>query len=146
MPTTRNRNEIQTLIRRIGMSMKAFQDSHLVPYGITNQQGRIVGFLRERERAGSSICQLDVEAELGVTGSSVTSLLQGLERNGFIVRRARASDARAKELFITEKGRALVDEFDKVFNEAEKRLIHGFSSEEREIFAALLRRALMNIK
>lgn len=141
-----NSLEIQKLLRRVGMGIKAFQDSHLLPYGLTNQQGRLLGFLLEREEAGVLLCQRDVEAELGLTGPSITSLLQGLERKGFIVRRTKATDARSKELFVTEKGRALVEEFEKVFQDAEELVSRGFSQEERSVLVALLRRASQNME
>jgi MarR family transcriptional regulator, repressor for mepA len=141
-----NSFEIQRLLRRVGMGIKAFQDSHLLPYGLTNQQGRLVGFLLEREDAGVLLCQRDVEAELGVTGPSITSLLQGLERKGFILRRTKATDARSKELFVTEKGRALVEEFKKVFLDTEEIVSRGFSQEERSVFVALLKRTAQNLE
>ena len=141
-----NSSEIQRLLRRVGMGIKTFQDSHLLPYGLTNQQGRLVGFLLEREDSGILLCQRDVEAELGVTGPSITSLLQGLERKGFILRRTKATDARSKELFVTEKGRALVEEFKKVFQDTEELVSRGFSQDERKVFVTLLRRAAQNVE
>ena len=138
--------EIQRLLRSVGMGIKAFQDSNLLPYGLTNQQGRLVGFLLEREESGILLCQRDVEAELGLTGPSITSLLQGLERKEFIVRRTKATDARSKELFVTEKGRALVEEFKKVFLDTEELVTRGFSPEERSVFVALLRRVAHNVE
>ncbi len=140
-----NDNEIQVLIRQLDWTLATFLTQHLVPYGLTGQQGRVLGFIYDQEKAGIPICQVDVEAELDITGSSVTSLLQGLESKGFILRRTRASDNRAKELFLTEKARALIDEFEQVFQEAEERLLQGFSPEERKFLAMLLAKALRNM-
>ena len=146
MAPIHHENEIQILIRQLDMSLATFLTQHLVPYGLTGQQGRVLGFIYDQEEAGIPICQVDVEAELGLTGSSITSLLQGLEGKGFILRRTRASDNRAKELFVTEKTRTLIVEFEQVFHEAEGRLLQGFSPQEQKIFVILLSKALHNME
>jgi MarR family transcriptional regulator, repressor for mepA len=146
MPARPDQHEVQILIRQIDQCVINFVNSHLVPYEMTGPQGRLLGYLYEQEVAGISVRQVDLEEKLGLTGSSITSLLQGLEAKGFILRRMSAADNRAKELFVTEKGHGLIAEFEHVFHSAEERLLSGFSPEERGFFIALLRKALRNIE
>jgi len=139
------RYEMLGLFRRIGMAARARLDAHLQPYGLSAQQGRIIGLIHSASGDDRPVVQLDIQIELGITGASTTSLLQGLERKGYITRRVSAADARAKELTITEKGRQLVDEFDNVFRDVEERLVAGLTADERAAASTLLRRMLCNM-
>jgi MarR family transcriptional repressor of mepA len=139
------RYEMLGLFRRIGMAARARLDSHLQPYGLSAQQGRIIGLLNSARHDDQPVVQLDIQVELGITGASTTSLLQGLERKGYIRRRVSSADGRAKELTITEKGQQLVEEFDDVFREVEERLVAGLTDDERATASALLTRMWRNM-
>ncbi|KAB8144477.1 winged helix DNA-binding protein [Chloroflexia bacterium SDU3-3] len=137
--------EIQYLLRLIGLNTMTFVNQHLQQYDLTNQQGWILRFLDKQEQEGQTVCQRDIEDVLDITSSSVTSLLQGLERKQFIVRRSSASDARVKELFITDKGRALIADFVGIFQQVEDLLVKGLTGDERRMLVGLLQRVANNI-
>jgi Transcriptional regulators len=121
-------------------------DSNLVQYGITNQQARVVGFIGEKEDEGITIYQKDIESFMGTTGASVSSLLSGLEKKGFINRVRSASDDRTKELTLTQKGRQLIVTFNSVFIETENRIVRGMTEEEKELFLELLKKVSDNFE
>ena len=146
MTIGRTHSELQMLLREIGTGIRTFTDRQLTRYGITHQQGMLLGVLHEREDASMATCQRDLESMFGVKGPAITSLLQGLERKGFVVRRNKVTDARVKELFITKKAWDLIREFHKVFNEAEERLLRGFTGEDRRQLLGLLKRICENTK
>lgn len=52
----------------------------------------------------------DLEDFLEIKGSSVTSLINNLERNGYLYRESLVSDGRYKKLVLTEKTRAIQDD------------------------------------
>ncbi len=129
----------QFYFRTIVCNIKRSIDKHLKPYNIGSQQARIIGFIYEKQKQGHVPCQKDVETWLGITGASVTSLLQGLEKKGFIQRTTKASDERTKELTLTPKGKELIDTFLAIFNETEKKIMQGMSEEQRANYLALLK-------
>ncbi len=133
-------------LRNIVHNLKRLQDEHLVPHGITSQQARIVGYIGECLESGSNICQKDVELAFGLKGSSITSLLQGLERNGFITRSTSVSDARAKELSLTPKGQALIDEFNGLFLKTENRIVQDMTEGQKKMFLELLQLVSKNVE
>lgn len=135
----------QFYIRSIGHNIKRILDERLIPYDITNQQARIVGFISDNQIKGKNISQKDIELAMGLKGSSITSLMQGLERKGFILRTSSAHDARTKELILTDKGQALIDEFNEVFIETEERITHGMTEEQRETFLQMLQHVNKNV-
>ena len=88
----------------------------------------------------------DIEIAMGIKGSSVTSLLKGLERKGFIVRNTGALDGRTKELSLTFKGQSLVDTFDEVFRETEEKITRGMTEEQKNTFLQLLQMVIRNLE
>ena len=84
-------------------------DKEASQYGITGVQGRILGFINHNSK-NRDIFQKDIEEELDIRRSSVTSVLQLMEKNGFIERVSVSEDARLKKLIITEKGARIIAE------------------------------------
>jgi DNA-binding MarR family transcriptional regulator len=70
--------------------------------------------------------------------SSVTSQLNILEKNGYIIRKIDTNDSRGRMIFITEKTKAIeADLYDK-FISWSKILLEGFNAEEQEKVFCLL--------
>lgn len=139
-------NVFQFYIRNIGHNIKRLLDEHLIPYDITNQQARIVGYISGEQENGNRINQKDVEVRMGLKASSITSLMQGLERKGFILRNSSSVDARIKELSLTLKGQKLISEFNEVFDKTEGIITHGMTEEQRETFLQMLQLINKNVE
>jgi DNA-binding MarR family transcriptional regulator len=136
----------QYYIRSIDHNLKRILDEHLIPYDITNQQARIVGFISDKVKNGSTINQKDIETAMNLKGSSITSLLKGLERKGFITRMSSSKDARSKELSLTKKGETLINEFNETFIMAEEKLTSGMTKEQKETFLLMLQLVNKNVE
>ena len=68
----------------------------------TPMHGWIIEYLyRHRDEA---VFQRDIEREFSITRSTVTNILQLMERKGYIQRQSVPQDARLKKLVLTEKG------------------------------------------
>lgn len=126
--------------------MKNSANTYLEPFDITPPQARIVGFINDKRKKGIPICQKDIESVMNIKGSSVTSLVQGLEKKGFITRNTNENDERVKNLSLTPKGQELVDVFDKVFEETEERIVRGMTKKQKEDFLQLLRMVSKNFE
>lgn len=72
-------------------------------YGVTSVQARILGFLYHKSNK-KDIFQKDIEEELDIRRSSVTSVLQLMEKNGYIERVSVCEDARLKKITLTDNG------------------------------------------
>jgi DNA-binding MarR family transcriptional regulator len=130
---------LQYYLRTVMHKIRLYANSSLEPYDISSQQARIVGFIGEKQEKEINVCQKDIEAVMGITGPSVTSLLQGLDRKGFIKRRRSTKDDRIKELTLTPKGKELIAKFQKVFDDAEKKIAQGMTNEQKALFIKLLK-------
>ena len=68
----------------------------------TPMHGWIIEYLyRHRDEP---VFQRDIEREFSITRSTVTNILQLMERKGYIERRSVPQDARLKQLVLTEEG------------------------------------------
>lgn len=91
------------------------------------------------------IAQERLTEGIGVNKSTVTRALAQLKENGFLTREVHPADKRAYRLYPTGKAlRAREVILRHCHEHAEKRM-EGFTAEERELFAALLRRMSENV-
>jgi DNA-binding MarR family transcriptional regulator len=114
-------------------------DNGTSKYGITGVQSRILGFISHNSEK-RDIFQKDIEEELDIRRSSVTSVLQLMEKNGYIERVSVCTDARLKKIIITEKGIEVQRNVWNLIQELEKSLIDELSDEELEVLISLIDR------
>ncbi len=84
--------------------LRRYIDRQMPCEELTGGQGRILGLIVMRAQEGQPLYQRDIESEFHIRGSSVTSILQNMERKGFITRQSSQRDARLKRLLPTEEG------------------------------------------
>jgi DNA-binding MarR family transcriptional regulator len=114
-------------------------DNGTSKYGITGVQSRILGFIRHNSEK-RDIFQKDIEEELDIRRSSVTSVLQLMEKNGYIERVSVSTDARLKKIIITEKGMEVQRNVWNLIQELEKSLVDELSDEEFKVLVSLIDR------
>ena len=90
--------------------------------------------------------QKDLEEYLEIKGSSVTSILDNLEKNGYVRREAVDYDGRLKKLAITEKAYAIEEDIVERVNGYMYSLFRGIPEEEREVFYSVLCRMIDNMQ
>ncbi len=108
-------------------------------YGLTSIQSRILGFVYYQS-AIRDIFQKDIEEEFEIRRSSVTSVLQLMEKKGYIKRISVSEDARLKKIILTQNGIEIQNKIYERILEFEKSLEDGLNSEEKEILISLINR------
>lgn len=98
------------------------------PTGMTVSQLSTMGYLAMRE--GSDVYQRDIETFFHLRRSTVSSLLNTLERKGLLQREPVPHDARLKKLVLTEAGLALSTQALSVMRRMNQVLIQGLTPEE----------------
>lgn len=132
-------------IRNLATAIRLINDQKLLAFHITNQQARLLGAIRRSLYEGANISRKYLEDLMGLRGPSVTSLLNGLEKNGFIIRYTAKDDGRAMQISVTEKGNQIIEDINQVFADTEQQLLSGMTADEKKAFTALLHKALANI-
>ena len=106
-------------------------------YGVTSIQSRILGFIHNNLDK-RDIFQKDIEEEFDIRRSSVTSVLQLMEKNGYIKRVSVAEDGRLKKIVITEKGLEIDRKVHDYITKFEQSLRDELSEEEVDILISLI--------
>ena len=97
---------------------------------ITNMHGWILGFLYHAE---GPIYQKDIETHFGIARSTVTNILQLMEKKGYLTRTTDEHDARLKRLELTELGKKVHLDTIAVIDSAHDCMEAGITDEERKI-------------
>ncbi|WP_429960842.1 MarR family winged helix-turn-helix transcriptional regulator [Enterococcus sp. AZ012] len=105
---------------------------------ISQQQGRMIAYIAQNEDKG--LIQKDLAQVFQRRDASITSMLQGLEKKGYIERRIPKNNERQKNIYVLPKGKALIDQTNEAFYAAEKELIQALNAEEVEELTRLLRK------
>ncbi len=115
-----------------------FSDSEL-----TCIQGLVLHYIIV-ESVRKDIFPKDLEEFLEIKGSSVTSLINNLERNGYLRRESLASDGRYKKLVLTEKTKAMQEDIINRVNAYMRSMFVGIPEEELEVFESVILRMTKN--
>jgi len=132
-------------IQRLAKNIKYLADENLVKQNITIEQVKIMRFLRENNEEASAY-QKDVELFFNIKRSSVTNILNNMEKSGLLTREGIESDARIKKVRLTEKGKELSISLKGFIVHLEEVIVDGMSEEEKAAFKELLIRSLDNVE
>ena len=125
--------------------MKVSLDSSFGDASLNGLQARILGFVETNDKLGKDVYQKDIEAEFKIRRSSVSSVLDTMEKNGFIMRQSVASDARLKKLVLTEKSIQIGQHYKNSVEYFESSVIKGLTEEEIKQLKKLLGRVYKNV-
>ena len=117
------------------IAMRRELDATVRKAGITPTQWQALGVLYHKP----GLTHSELEKHLDIEAPSVTSLVNGMERKGWVKRERSASDARAKKLHLTPRGRTLIESCRQATLPIERSVTAALSESERETLKRLLR-------
>jgi len=129
----------------IAHAIRYMNDEKLAEYAITNRQARLLGILYRSLQSKEEVNNKKLQDLMNLTGPSVTSLLNGLEKNAFIVRSPKKNDRRIIEYQLTDKSNKLIEDMEQVFINTEKQLLKNMTDEEQQTFLHLLEKVYKNV-
>lgn len=132
-------------IKNIARVLRYKNDQRLLAYHITEPQVRLLGHIDGAQKSGQEISRKYLSEAMQISGPSVTSLLNSLEKNGFIKRRPGNEDGRTILIELSEKARTLLKEMSSILTEITEELLFGFSEEEKELYLLFLKRTYDNL-
>lgn len=122
---------------------KARLEARLTRYDITPAQAHVLLYLFI---SGGEASQRQITAFLKVKPSTANGVLDRMEEKGLLTRSISLSDARQRQITLTQQGRKqqamLRDDFDRF----ESALVQGFTAEEQTMFRSLLERMIENLE
>ncbi len=133
------------LISRIKQSGARIFDRMLDESGIdefNGAQGRILYVLWQSDAISIS----SLSSQTSLANTTLTSMLDRMERGGLIERRSDPNDRRSRLIVLTDKARALRGEYERISQQMNERYYAGFAEEEIVQFEAYLQRVLNNLE
>lgn len=115
-------------------------ESRMSDLGLSSIQSRMLSYLYFQSRCGKKVFQRELEEEFKIRKSSVTSVIQILEKKGLVRRTGVPSDARQKELVLTEQGIAVQETVLERLNRLETMVNETLTAEERRNWFACIRK------
>lgn len=124
------------LFQIIGLKLKKRADESIKELGLNAQQGKIIGYIHENQ--DKSMIQKDLADRFHVRGASITSMLQGLEKRGFIERKIPANNERQKNIYVLPKAVELIEAFNDSFQSVEDEIVQALTEEEKRTLKEML--------
>lgn len=111
---------------------------------VTFMHGWIMGYLHYNK--DKEIYQKTIESDFNIRRSTVTAILQLMEKKGYIKREAVVGDARLKRITLTEQGEETAEKTKAIIDKMDADLLEGIEEEELDIFYRVSDKLLKNMR
>ena len=133
-------------IRSLWQQVKRLMNRHLTEndgYGLTGMQFAIVSYIA-KESATRDVFQKDLEQKFDIRKSTVTGILNTMERDGLLLRETVPYDARLRKMILTDKALQAKKNSEQVIDTVENQLSKGLTEEEIATFLTILEKISKN--
>jgi DNA-binding MarR family transcriptional regulator len=145
-------NDLENWDQRLGFLMhdvsrlrRTVFDSYVRPLGVTRSQWWVLAHLARHD----GMIQSDLARLLDLGKAALGALVDRLEESELIQRRPDETDRRAKRIYLSARGNALIAQMRGPSHEMSERILKGMSHESRNVLVellALVRHNLVAIK
>lgn len=111
---------------------------------LTSIQALVLYIIIESEK--KDVFRKDLEEVLDIKGPSVTSLINNLERDGYLRRESIAGDGRYKKFVLTEKTRQIQNDITERVTGYMYNMFSGISDEDLQVFETVILKMTENAK
>jgi DNA-binding MarR family transcriptional regulator len=131
-------SEAYLMLRQVGDAMRSSVEERLAQEGISYGRFMLLAVLDRRPDQPMAATELAEDA--GVTKQTVTALLDGLEKNGYVIRRPHPQDRRSMLVELHETGRQFLHQIMPPMYRKQVELLGDLSHEEMKQLTNLLRK------
>ncbi len=142
IPWEKHGGSVGHLVKLAYIAMRRELDASVREAGLTTTQWQALGVLYHMP----GLTHSELMEHLAIEPPSVTSLVNGMERKGWIRNEKCPDDARAKRLFLTPAGRRRIEKVRRATEPIERRMAAALSESQRESLKALLRIVVESLK
>ncbi|WP_270507493.1 MarR family winged helix-turn-helix transcriptional regulator [Paraclostridium sordellii] len=112
---------------------------------LTISQAYVIDFISIEDK-NKEIFQKDLEREFDLKRSSVSLMLNNMEKSDLIERVPVTEDARLKKIVLTEKSKKIYEKISIAIDSIENRLSEDITQEEIEVFQRVLEKIRNNLE
>jgi DNA-binding MarR family transcriptional regulator len=110
---------------------------------VTLMHGWIIRYLYANR--DKDIFQKDMEQHFSIGRSTVTNIIQLMEKKGFVMRESVEHDARLKKVVLTAKGIQSHELLEKLIENLDMSLVEGITEDELSVFYSVIRKLAENL-
>ena len=135
--------EINCMKKRIGRHL----DLTLSAAGfdeVTILHGWMLSYISDHEE--ENLCQKDFEKRFQMAKSTVTGILQLMEKKGYITRVPSPKDGRQKTIRLTDRGREVHEQTVQVIDRMHREMEEGITEEERSVLKNVMEKLNRNME
>lgn len=129
---------------KLNRKMNRYFSSYFTGTHLTSIQALVLHYLLT-ESMKRDVFPKDLEVFLEIKPSSVTSLIDNLERNGYLRRESLADDGRFKKLILTQKTLEIQEDISSRINDYIESIFVGISEEDLKVFEKVIIQMTKNI-
>ncbi|MCM2998579.1 MarR family transcriptional regulator [Paenibacillus cellulositrophicus] len=146
MPSVFEMYPYSLYIKVIAQRVREIIDQLLKDHGLNSSQAILLSHIHQSIEEQIEINRKYLEKTMALSGPSVTNLLNGLEKSGFITRNSNPKDGRNLRIDITDQAKQFLSERSDAFSKSEELITQGMSDAEKAMFVSLLTRAFENVE
>jgi len=135
-----NKDIIHQLIY-FAMKHRRIMQKYLDETGVYQAQHRLLMEISRNPNAS----QNDIAKAMDVSAATIAVSLKKLEKGGYIGREMVEEDNRLNKITVTEKGNKVVEQSKQIFEQADKKVLEGFTDEEKSTLLFLLNKLNVNL-
>ncbi len=142
MSGTPSRQELFDDLFAFNRKLRAAFDALVREHGMTLSRARVFRKLSRRD----GINQRELADELELETPTLVRILDAMEAQNFIERRAAVSDRRAKQIFMTESGKVVAAEVEALATGVRADILEGISDEDIGVALKVIRAMTANVQ
>jgi len=122
-------------VGRVMRKVYEHYESRLSPFGLTTPQFMVFGALW----SGDGITIGELGQRVALDGSTITGILDRMEKNGYVERKPNVDDRRSALVYLTDKAKQVGPQINKFADELDSAIRKNFSSQDMAVFERVLR-------
>ncbi|MDP4547953.1 MAG: MarR family transcriptional regulator [Marinobacter sp.] len=135
------RDQFPFAVARVTRRWRKMLDERLKDLGVTQARWSTMVYLQQ---GGEGLTQRELASLMAIENPTLVRLLDSLEQQGLIERRACPKDRRARRLHLTEDGLNFMDELSGRATELREEMLEGISDKEIESALAVFHKIMEN--
>ncbi len=115
-------------------------------FGLTDVQLNLMMMLGHQSSRGGGLSQAQLSDMMLVNRANITTLVDRMEKAGYVVRTPAVGDRRTNIIKLTRRGKGLLAKVEPLYGEQVKRIMSVLKSSEQKKLIQLLEKVRANIK
>jgi MarR family transcriptional regulator for hemolysin len=135
------RDQLPFALARVFRRWRKLLDERLKDLGVTQARWTTMVYLH---KSGEGLTQRDLASRMAIENPTLVRLLDNLESQGLVERRACEEDRRARRLFLTSRGTEFMDVLYQRSEDLRNDLLEGVSEKDLKATLKVMDRVLSN--